>query len=199
MRRKRLLWHIYPFFFFVSLASIVAVAWYALTVFAEFYEREASRSLLAQARLVEASMRGELANPDSPSIQGTCAQLASRSDSRITLMLPTGVVVADSEEAPAGMDNHLSRPEVQMAIRRGEGYAVRYSSTVQRNMLYVAVPALVDGRLEGVVRVALPLRSVHQALRDVQSQGLLGLLLLVVLAGVAGLAASRWLSRRSRR
>lgn len=196
MRRKRLLWHIYPFFFVVSLVSILGVAWYSLRVFGAFHEREAARALLAQARLVEARFAARLeAEPAGEAIRRECVDLSLRAGSRITLILPSGLVVADSEEDPANMDNHGGRPEVLMAINQGEGHAVRYSATVQRNMLYVAVPARIDGRFVGIVRVALPLRSVRQALRDVESQGVLGLLLLVGLAGIGSFAVSRWLSR----
>ncbi len=195
MRRKRLHWQIYPFFFVVSLVSIICVAWYALHVFGAFHEREAARALLAQANLVEASLSGSLGAASNGALREECAELSRRSGARITIIAPSGKVLADSQEDPAVMDNHLTRPEVRMAIERGDGQAVRYSATLQRNMLYVAIPSRADGQMTGVVRVALPLRSVHQALRDIESQGVLGLLLLVVLAGVGSFGVSRWLSR----
>lgn len=37
------------------------------------------------------------------------------------------------------MDNHLSRKEVQDAFDKQSGYAIRYSQTLQENMLYVAI------------------------------------------------------------
>ncbi|MGL5149253.1 MAG: HAMP domain-containing protein, partial [Clostridium sp.] len=55
---------------------------------------------------------------------------------RITVISPNGEVVYDSE--PGKSDNHSNRPEIIDAIRDGEGEAVRYSSTLNKQMIYVA-------------------------------------------------------------
>lgn len=60
--------------------------------------------------------------------------------SRFTIIAKDGSVVADTGSIPAAsLDNHLSRKEVKAALEDGEGYSIRYSDTVKKNMLYVAI------------------------------------------------------------
>lgn len=58
--------------------------------------------------------------------------------SRLTLIRTDGTVVSDSDADPAELDNHLSRKEVVQAMKKGSGFAERYSHTLKRNLLYVA-------------------------------------------------------------
>ena len=75
-------------------------------------------------------------------------------DSRLTIIDLEGNVAADTGVADtSAMDNHLEREEVQDAINGGTGDASRYSSTLGRNMLYVARKSA-DGNY--VLRLAVP-------------------------------------------
>lgn len=75
---------------------------------------------------------------------------------RFTAVTADGTVLADTAVDPADMDGHDSRPEVEQALRTGEGEAIRASSTVGVQMLYKA-RRFTDGV---VIRVAMPLSSV---------------------------------------
>jgi two-component system phosphate regulon sensor histidine kinase PhoR len=94
--------------------------------------------------------------------------LAALFGTRVTIILPDGTVVADSEEDPSVMENHAGRPEVAEALRRAEGVSSssRVSATVHRSLLYVAT-AVRDpadpGAVVGVARVAYPLTAVEEA------------------------------------
>jgi two-component system phosphate regulon sensor histidine kinase PhoR len=59
---------------------------------------------------------------------------------RLTLIDANGAVLGDSSLNPDGLDNLRSRPEFQLARTRGQGTAERFSSTLQLNFFYVAVP-----------------------------------------------------------
>jgi two-component system phosphate regulon sensor histidine kinase PhoR len=103
--------------------------------------------------------------------QSIVQALARETGSRITLIRADGTVISDSEQDPgelAGMENHLMRPEVQAALNTGSGKAIRYSKTLQEDMLYVAVPAVSSGKLNGVVRTALPLTEVNRRISTFQ-------------------------------
>ena len=60
-------------------------------------------------------------------------------DIRITLIDSNGKVLYDSEVDPAVLDNHLSRPEVESAIKNGSGKSVRRSDTIMKNVFYYAM------------------------------------------------------------
>ena len=73
------------------------------------------------------------------------------SDLRVTVMHKDGNVVFDSRADADSLDNHIMRPEVQMAIMSSEGFAVRVSDTTGMPYFYFAKSY--GGFL---VRVALP-------------------------------------------
>ena len=117
---------------------------------------------------------------------------------RVTLVTPQGKVLGDSQMARnqvPEMVNHADRPEIIQAMKQGEGSAVRYSSTLGTDLMYTAL------RLDGpdgqtlLVRLALPLSQVQQALGRTRGLVLWAVFLGVLLSiGVAYLVA-RSLSR----
>ena len=95
-------------------------------------------------------------------------RLAETVGARVTLIDATGRVVGDSTldgAALEALENHADRPEVARARSGGTGIVERYSTTVTRDMLYVAVPA--HHADVSVVRVALPLTDVADQMRRV--------------------------------
>ena len=103
---------------------------------------------------------------------------------RITWIDSDGVVLYDTKAIEAQMENHLSREEVQEALKSGEGRSSRYSTTLTEKQLYVAI-RVPDGT---VVRVSDTHQSVLGLLLD-----MLAPILLII--GVAFLL-SYFLARR---
>jgi len=107
------------------------------------------------------------------------SQVGKKTGVRITVIDKDGVVISDSEKDPKVMENHAGRPEVKEAVSKGIGESTRYSTTLKKDMLYVAVP-IIDGRgeIEIIVRTALPLSSVEERFFSIRSQVIyLGLIL----------------------
>ncbi len=80
------------------------------------------------------------------------SQTLADENSRITIIDQAGEVLLDSDVSGT-LDNHLQREEVQMALEKGEGYAVRYSDTLELPMLYVA---LYSPQQSCIYRIAIP-------------------------------------------
>ena len=80
------------------------------------------------------------------------SQTLEDENSRITIIDADGEVLLDSD-VDGTMENHLQREEVQMALREGEGYAIRYSTTLDMPMLYVA---LYSPEQSCIYRIAIP-------------------------------------------
>lgn len=57
---------------------------------------------------------------------------------RVTIIDKNGVVLFDSVKDKSSLDNHNDRVEVNMAREKGEGYVVRLSDTIHKDMLYYA-------------------------------------------------------------
>jgi two-component system phosphate regulon sensor histidine kinase PhoR len=117
-------------------------------------------------------------------------------NNRVTFVAADGRVVGDSTLSPAeraAVDNHGARPEIAAARQAGVGYARRYSTTVETDMLYVAVPA--RHRVVAFVRVAMPLTALNAQLSTVQHVLLVALGVGVPLALIAAWIASRRVGR----
>jgi len=57
---------------------------------------------------------------------------------RITWIAADGSVLYDSITNEADMENHLSREEIQLALKNGYGESTRFSSTIMQRSLYSA-------------------------------------------------------------
>lgn len=77
---------------------------------------------------------------------------------RVTVLTAAGDVLADSQADTT--ENHASREEVAEAMERGEGFAVRGSSTLGIDMLYYCKSFPAAGGAEGyLARIAVPSSS----------------------------------------
>jgi two-component system phosphate regulon sensor histidine kinase PhoR len=90
------------------------------------------------------------------------------------------------------MDNHLDRPEVLQAKNRGEGTSIRYSHTLNTDMLYAAVPAKEGNEILGFARVALPLQLVQANVDQLQR----AILTAAAIAAVAAIVLAVFLAGR---
>lgn len=124
-------------------------------------------------------------------VQRRVVEIGSQTGIRITFVAPDGEVVADSQGDPAAMGNHGDRPEIVAALTRPYGVARRFSTTVQDDMLYVALALRQNELLLGTVRAAIPLAEVDGMLRELRTTISWGAALGVMLAMGVGLAVAR--------
>ncbi|MCA1808234.1 MAG: ATP-binding protein [Kiritimatiellia bacterium] len=192
MRRRSLSWRVYSTFLAATLFALGAMTWHTAIAFRNFHQDFTAEALLKRATLFsrEITMTANLADTDS--VDTLCNELGRLTDTRVTVMLPDGQVVGDSEEDPGIMDNHSWRPEMAAALQGKTGRALRFSNTLERHMLYMAIPVRSDGVIVAVVRTATPLEVISFTLRTVYRQLASGALLIAVLFAMIAL----WLSRR---
>ena len=121
-----------------------------------------------EARITaEASLPGFL-SPDEPSnLDALAKKLGAEIETRVTIIALDGTVLGDSEEDPATMENHATRPEIMDALATGVGESTRYSTTLGQKMMYVAVPISYQDEILGVARVSLPLTAVESLVHRV--------------------------------
>jgi two-component system phosphate regulon sensor histidine kinase PhoR len=92
--------------------------------------------------------------------------LGSKIHTRVTVIAADGKVLADSEENIEAMENHSHRLEVVEALQGKTGKSIRFSSTANEHMLYVAVPLEKNGRMAGVIRTSLYLKDIDKLLAE---------------------------------
>jgi len=195
MRGRKLFWQIYLSFLLIIMASLLGVWWHAFRSVRDFYREETVRHLQAKALIIEDLIVGADNRLSVEAAARVCRDIGRRIGTRITVVMPSGEVVADSDEDPSLMANHADRPEVATALQGEIGHSVRYSETLRRNMMYVGCPVLRDGAVKGVVRTALPLGAMDEALRGMWVRGSGAALLIAILAAGLSLLISRRMSR----
>ena len=192
MRRRRLVWQLYPSYLLVTVFSVAVVAWYASAEASRLFRDQAARMLEARARLAARylSTRASPAGPDA-----VCKELGAMTHTRFTIIGPDGTVLGDSEGDPATMENHAMRPEVAEALAGRVGTAIRTSPTLGVPMLYLAIQA--DGADGGrlVVRAAQSLHHVDSAARGLRMHIAIVGLVNVILASLVCYLVSRRITR----
>ena len=193
--RLRLFWKLGLTYLLLLAAAVAAIDVYASQILRREYVRGGFGRLEALAALA----RAHPPKFDDPEQAQIWVTWVARGHVRATLMASDGQVLADSEEDPRQMDNHSNRPEVQAALREGEGRSVRFSHTVRRELLYLAIRYDREGATPIVLRLAYTLAELEEAVAEVRTKLWLASLLVVGLAGGVSLAYSRAFSRRVER
>ncbi|MDZ7859850.1 MAG: ATP-binding protein [Candidatus Krumholzibacteriota bacterium] len=190
MRRKRIIWHILPYHFLIVIIALVAVSWYASATVKNFFIEETGRGLEERAKLIKLHILGDQSTNlrDIETIDALCDTIGVVAGMRVTLILPSGRVVGDSDKDPAIMENHANRPEVISAFKGGTGSSIRYSETLKRNQLYVAVPVIEAGKLVAVIRTSVHLGSLEESLGWMTGRifwaGLVAAILALIVGGI---------------
>ncbi len=195
MRTKRLLWQIYPSYLLITLLSLFAVTWYTSKSLRAFYRKHVAAELEARARLVQKQFSARSVLADENYVDKLCKELGKKASTRITIILPLGKVIGDTDEDTATMENHADRPEIIEALAGKVGNRIRPSDTLQRDMMYVALPLYENGEMLGVVRASIPVMDIEQALRATRGKIIFGGLIIAVLAAAISWAVSRGISR----
>lgn len=94
---------------------------------------------------------------DGAAVDAFVNAVSEGTDIRVTVIDENGVVLGDSHADAASMDNHADRPEVRAALTGAQGINVRYSATLQEQLMYAALPIYAPGTSEvtAVVRSSL--------------------------------------------
>ncbi|HSB75208.1 MAG TPA: HAMP domain-containing protein, partial [Terriglobales bacterium] len=189
--RKRIFFKLLGAFLLVIAVATATLDFAVRRAWEASLRRELQTTLTQKALLFAGQVEHERDRRPLPQIAADAARAA---DARATIIESNGKVLADTRADPEEMENHATRPEFIAALHGATGSAQRVSHTVGIPFLYVAAP--VPG---GAVRLAYPLSSIAQRVREVRMQLLLasGLALLValVLAALISQALSRRLQR----
>jgi two-component system, OmpR family, phosphate regulon sensor histidine kinase PhoR len=193
-KRRKLLWQLYPSYLIIIVVSLTAMALYTSKTLRDAGHERVVESLKIQAGIVEQLFSNRLSPDRSGEIDAVLKQLGRKIPTRITVALPSGLPLGDSQENPARMDNHSVRPEIKEALAGKTGVATRFSFTLNTNMVYVAIPVMVDGRLTGVVRAGMPVGAMSSTLVTIYEEIFAGGIVIVLLAAIVGFYASRKIS-----
>jgi len=193
--KRRLIYRLFPSYLLITLAALVAMGWYALSSSRQFYLERTEMDLEVSGRLLEKQVIRLLAPLDQPAVDRFCKDAAGQSAIRVTIVLPDGQVVGDSERNPARMDNHRDRHEIGEALQGRVGVSMRRSDTIAQNMMYVALPLYLDQTLVGVLRTALAITAIDRQISAIGWRIGVGALLVALLASVVSWVVSQRITK----
>lgn len=168
--------------------------WYLTAASEDFALRSLTDQLAGQAGAVATAALPLLTAGDRQAVVRLAQDTAATLGARVTIVDRAGEVWGDSHHDPAGMDNHAQRVEVKDALAGGRGTSIRFSSTLDRRMLYVAVPIGGPGEPLGVARVAWSLQQVDQWLSSLTRRAIWVTALALLAATGGSILAARQLA-----
>lgn len=202
---KKLIWQIFPANVLTILLVIITVSWYGVISLQEFYLQDTEADLESRAHLISSKVKEYLRDQKTGDLKEYCIQAGRSSGTRITIVDSQGKVLADSNEDPQTMENHVQRVEIAGALAGQVGISRRFSKTLQENMIYVAIPLInisadmIQGnpekRVDAVLRTSVSVAALDTTLRRIKTRIILASLAVLLLAGAVTLLISRNISR----
>jgi two-component system phosphate regulon sensor histidine kinase PhoR len=114
---------------------------------------------------------------------------------RITLINESGRVLLDSLTDAESLENHGRRPEVKAALEDGEGRDVRFSRSINTNMMYLARKARTPDGRDLIVRTAYPMSYLEGIVSAARNRLILGMALAAAIAVFIGSFFLRGITR----
>ena len=195
MARKSLIWQFYPVFLIIIVAVLLAVVLYTSHFSRTLYYNEVANDLHIRAEIIKYQIEPMIKSGSFSEIDKICKSLGAAGASRITIILPDGQVIGDSDENTAIMKNHSDRPEFKTAMNGDVGKSVRFSDTLGKNMMYLAIPIKQDDKITAVVRTAVPITTIDNELANLHKKILWTGIIIAICAAAASWVVSKRLTR----
>ncbi len=140
----------------------------SIDVIKEFYIENGKKELYRISLSLSEIFKELILRKETQKIDSLCKRYGERLSLRITVIGKDGKVLGDTYKDPKRMENHISRPEIQQAIKKGKGSSLRYSTTLDTYLLYSAIRIEEKGNVLGFLRISTFLKEINRALEKVK-------------------------------
>lgn len=142
-------------FFLILLVSLFFGGWQLISHYFQQQIVEQQESYLTKkAQLLIRQL--DVENLQAAQNKTALEEFVHQSNERITLMDATGKILFDTNNETLN-EQRNSRPEIKAVLNGGNlGSALRKSTTLNGDLLYVALPVKKSGQLEAILRIAEP-------------------------------------------
>lgn len=168
MLSSRLFWRVFATYSIFSVVSALAFVDILSSWQREIVLKSFERRLHDSAVMLTNHFDRFVEQGPSVELQAEMRELGNQTETRITLVDPDGVVLADSQNEPAAMENHSRREEIVRAKRADAGIFRRKSATSGVSMMYVAKRVGTKDAPAGFVRIAVPMYLVDEQIETVE-------------------------------
>ena len=173
--------------------SILPLSTIFTTSLKSFYFDEKIQDLLARSKFIS-NYLDEINISNSDILNNVCKNIGNDTNTRITIIDYDGNVLGDSDKDPLSMDLHTGefRQEIKLAKSTASyGSSVRFSETIQEQMMYLAYPYNINGQ-SIIIRTSLSINDLNKKINNLY----LNLFLALLIISLATLLISYYLSRR---
>jgi two-component system phosphate regulon sensor histidine kinase PhoR len=195
MKKIGLFWKHFLRYFFIIIITVLLVVVFASREIRRHFFENLSSSLFQQAYILKRQLVPLLQEGDMNEIDRFVDALGEYIEARVTVIDSAGSVLGDTDGDPAEMENHSNRPEVIQAMRSQQGQSTRYSTTLDQDFLYVALPVSEGDTIIGVVRVSSSLDEINEGLWAINRSIIIIAGILTILALFFAMLTSRSFTR----
>ncbi len=195
MKPRKLIWQLYGAFLLIIAIPAILFTWYSTDTFKKFFMNNVFVELKERAYQMGLMIEGANIKTESSVIDSLCKSIGRKCEMRFTVIAPDGTVLGDSEKKPSEMENHKNRLEILSAFMEGMGVSERFSNTLKKKMMYVAIPIHRRYETIGVVRTALSITTIRHELNKMYARFGFGYLCLTLIAALISYFISQKISR----
>lgn len=194
---KRLWFRIASAFFILILILIIVLWFFLAALLKNAYTDMTRNHLVENAQMVTQLIVASDSYGEREQLQELIQNFEQPIQMRFTVVDTEGEVLADSENDPEEMNNHSDRPEIQNVLQQEQefGESIRYSTTQDFNMMYVALPLVSEGETVGAVRTSLSLEVIDDAMNRLWFSLSVALGLMFLIAAIASTMLARSITR----
>lgn len=164
MRKRSIFIKLFGGFILVIISLVLIILFFSIRSIRGHYLDTLAYNLEKLGQTFMPQVRDYLETGANSDLDALVKDQGRRIETRITVVDQTGLVLADSDEAPESMVNHRYRPEIAEAFDGAVGRSLRFSNTVRSDMMYIGLPLRTDGEITHVLRLSLYARDIDSLL-----------------------------------
>jgi two-component system, OmpR family, phosphate regulon sensor histidine kinase PhoR len=190
--RAKLFWKLGLTYLALLLGVLFAVDLYSARVLRRDYVRSVDDKLSSLLNIAVAQ-----APPvDDPAQLRSWTASMAKSGARVTVLNAGGAVLADSAQISNATSDRSHGPEIQQALATGQGSSVRYSPTLNRQLVFRAIRYQPAASAPVVIRLALPLVQIDFPLAELRERLLAASIVILIVGAIVSFVFSRALAGR---
>ena len=168
---------------FIVVLAVGSVFFFVVTSQKQMVYENAVLDLKNKSRLFRKFILDHLG--DQATLQKLSKEVGDSIETQFTVISSSGEVLSDSHGDPIAMDNHRTHLEIAAALEGKVGTAHRYSFTLKKKLLYVALPLRnAQGEIMAVVRSSSALGDFNEQILQERPYQVLMLILILLVSGI---------------
>ena len=145
------------------------IVYFSYSTIKNHYIDASAKDLYLYSELLESELSNYNFENDKLDINRIISNYSEKINIRITIVSYDGIVLYDSDEKPSSMENHKNRPEILESNNNKFGKSIRYSKTVEEDMLYIARRINVNKK-DYYLRTSLFVNKMNKLLHEVRTE-----------------------------